>query len=86
MEKSSSADFSFLMSVPIIIASLLYEVVTNREIVTVGVGSIVIAFISAFVSGIAAIRFMLNIVRKVSLHWFSIYLFVLGVSLLFFLY
>jgi undecaprenyl-diphosphatase len=83
MDKSDSADFSFLMSVPIIIASLLYEVVSGGEIAAIGAGNIIIAFVAAFVSGIVAIKFMLNIIRKIDLRWFSVYLFVLGAFLFF---
>jgi undecaprenyl-diphosphatase len=85
MDRTAAADFSFLMSVPIILASLFYEIMAGGEIVSVGTGSIIIAFVSAFVSGIVAIKFMLNIIKKIDLRWFSAYLFILGAVLIFFL-
>lgn len=82
-EKTESADFSFLMSVPIIAASLLYEIMSGGQVGSVGVGVIIIAFISAFVSGIIAVKFMLSVIRKVDLRWFAVYLLALGAALLF---
>lgn len=82
-DKTSSADFSFLMSVPIVVASLLYEIVSGGEVIAVSLGNIVLAFAAAFVSGIAAIKFMLRIIRGIDLRWFSLYLFTLGVILFF---
>jgi len=82
VEKTSAATYSFLMSIPIIVASLLLEILTIR-----GEGGAThlellptfVAFIAAFLSGILAIKFMLNIIRRVKLHWFSLYLVVLAV-------
>jgi undecaprenyl-diphosphatase len=84
-DKTNSADFSFLMSVPIIIASLLYEVLSQNGTVSINIGTIIIAFISAFVSGFIAIKFMLSLIQKYDIRWFSLYLFVLGLLLLLFL-
>jgi undecaprenyl-diphosphatase len=85
-KKTDSADFSFLMSVPIIAASLLYEIISGGTVISVGAANIIIAFVSAFISGIVAIKFMLSVIRKIDLRWFSIYLFVLGTALMFNIY
>jgi undecaprenyl-diphosphatase len=82
-DKTSAADFSFLMSVPIIVASLLYEIVSGGTIVDIGLGNVIIAFVAAFVSGLLSIKFMLSLIRKIDLRWFSLYLFVLGIILFF---
>ncbi len=82
MQRREAADFSFLMSIPIIIASLLFEIISGGVVVNIGIGNFILAFLTAFVSGIIAIKFMLVIIKKVKLYWFSIYLFILGVFLL----
>ena len=74
--------FSFLMSIPIILASLIleiYEYISIGQALTLAWYELLIGFIFAFVSGIFAVKFMLNIVKKHSLVWFAIYLFVISI-------
>ncbi|MCM1404438.1 MAG: undecaprenyl-diphosphate phosphatase [Prevotella sp.] len=78
MTSAASTDFSFLMSIPIILASLVYELLGGGSIQNLGVGSILLAFVTAFVAGIVAIKFMLNLTRKIDLRWFAVYLLLLG--------
>jgi undecaprenyl-diphosphatase len=81
VEKNAAAAYSFLMSIPVIIASLLLEILTiksngggaNLEILPTSV-----AFAAAFLSGILAIKFMLSVIKRVKLHWFSVYLVILA--------
>lgn len=85
-DKKESAKFSFLMSVPIILASLVYELLFSTEsIVSVGALSVAVAFLSAFLVGILSIKFMLKIVEKAKYYYFSIYLFALSILSLIFL-
>lgn len=77
------AKFSFLMSIPIIIASMLYEVlgaVVNKTPIFVGnVFPVIIAFLFAFIVGIFAIKVMLKIVSKAKYFGFSIYLIIVAI-------
>jgi len=82
MEPTQATDFSFLMSIPIILASLLFELLSGGTIQALGWGSVFLAFATAFVAGVVAIKFMLNLTRKIDLRWFACYLFVLGAGLL----
>lgn len=80
------AHFSFLMSVPIIIASLImevYEYISVGQTLTIPFLYIMIGFIIALVTGIFAIKFMLNIVKKHSMIGFAIYLSILSFVTLF---
>jgi len=43
---------------------------------------VILAFLAAFISGIFAIKFMLNLTRKIDLRWFAVYLLILGIGLL----
>ena len=84
VKREAAAEFSFLMSIPIIIAALVYELMSGGgTLAGVGFGSLVVAFFAALVSGIFAIKFMLKIVKNVKLYWFSIYLIVLALVTVF---
>ena len=80
-EKTAAATYSFLMSIPIIVASLLLEILTIRGeggVLNLDLIPTAVAFVAAFLSGILAIKFMLGIIKRVKLHWFSLYLVILA--------
>ncbi len=82
MDTTEATDFSFLMSIPIILASLVYELLRGGSVQMLGMGNILLAFGTAFVAGIVAIKIMLNLTRKIDLRWFAFYLLLLGGGLL----
>ena len=65
-------------------------VLTIKDIVTgevvladaMGIAPMVCGFIVAAVSGYLAIRFMVDVIKKGKLKWFSVYVFILGIILL----
>jgi len=68
------ARFSFLMViVPIIGANFVQVVTTETAAVNVVLFPLIIASVAAFVSGYAACRWMISIVRKGKLGWFAVY-------------
>lgn len=80
-EKEQSARFSFLLSIPIIFASLLYEI---YKLINVGGGQVfplqtIMAFFVSFVVGFLAIKLMMSAIRKMKLYWFSVYLVALSI-------
>ncbi len=83
--KQEVLDFSFLMSIPIILASAVYEGVklisTNLTVNWLG---IFIVLITSFIFGIISIKLMLKMVNKNRLFYFSIYLILLSLIMLFF--
>jgi undecaprenyl-diphosphatase len=81
--REDAAEFSFLLSITIIVASFLYEIISKPVVLAVAPVPLVFAFLAAMVSGIFAIKFMLRIVKNIKLYWFSAYLCVLAVVLLF---
>lgn len=85
IKRESAAEFSFLMSIPIIIASLVYELIDTGEKLSLEILPTSAAFLAALLSGIFAIKIMLHIVKKVKLYWFSIYLIALAFVCLFIL-
>ena len=86
-DKKQTTEFSFLMSLPIIICSLFYEIYQSLSqglpLFTGNIWLVLMAFVVAFISGIFAIKFMLKIVQKGKYYYFSIYLYCLSVFSLF---
>jgi undecaprenyl-diphosphatase len=79
------ARFSFLMVIIPIIGANFMEVVSAGPQSSEGVWfPLMVAFVAAFVSGYAACRWMLNIVRKGKLGWFAIYCIIVGLTLIIF--
>lgn len=82
--KAKLAQFSFLMVIPPILGEALLDVVKamrqGAESVTgdISLGALAIAFVAAFLSGCAACKWMINIVKKGKLIYFAIYCAILG--------
>ena len=84
-EKNDALDFSFLMSIPIIIASAVYESFKLFSCqITVNWLGIFIVMLTSFIFGILSIKIMLKIVKKNKLYYFSIYLIALSLLILLF--
>ena len=88
-DKKECTKFSFLMSIPIILLSLImeiYEGISGGIAISYPISAIIIAFIIAFLSGIFAIKFMMKLTEKGKLWWFSCYLLLLSVVTFFVIY
>ncbi len=86
VEKNQALDFSFLMSIPIILASAVYESykLFKSQITIDWIGILIIMF-SSFIFGILSIKLMLKVLKKNKLYFFSIYLIVLSLIILLFI-
>jgi undecaprenyl-diphosphatase len=82
--KDECANFSFLLSIPIIIASCCYELIFNFQTLTFNLIPVLVGMFVAMVSGIIAIRVMLKIVHNVKFNGFAIYLFILSIIMVIF--
>ena len=83
-KREQVARFSFIMVlIPVLGAALLdgVEVARHPEIIggSVGWPAMAIGFVTAFVSGCLACRFMLEVVRRQKLTWFALYCALVGV-------
>jgi len=80
VKRERAAEFSFLMSIPIIVAALVYEI-AREGFSGVGVEAfpLMVGFLTALVSGIFAIKVMLALIKRIKLYWFSVYLIILAV-------
>jgi len=81
IERDKLIRFSFLLSIPAIIGATIFEaksVVWNDfELLPVLVGVIMSAILGYF-----SLKFLVGVVKKRSLKWFSWYCWVLGVGLI----
>ena len=85
LNKTNAAKFSFMMSAPAILGSLLMEgkdAVTEGYISEISLLPAVVGIVVAAVVGWLSIRFMLKVIAKVPLAWFALYLAVIGVVFL----
>ena len=86
VKKEDNADFTFLMSIPIILSAVLLE---SIDVVQMGV-PIYIDFLplffgvlSAMVSGYISISFMLSVIKKANYKWFGVYMVFISIVNLF---
>ena len=85
VNRELAAKFSFLMVLPLIFGSFLKilifdEIIFNQEIIS----SYVFGFLSAFISGIFACKWMIILVKKSKMKYFSVYCLALGLICIFF--
>lgn len=78
-DKSSVANFSFIMVIPVILGKMLLDILSGEmAAMSVPTEALVSGFIAAFVSGTLACKFMIEIVKRGRLIWFALYCAVVG--------
>ncbi len=83
LDRAFAVEFAFLISIPSVIGSLLLESDgAMQSVVSNNMGPIVVGFFCSLISGIFAIKVMITIVRKYSLRYFSIYVWIVGAFLI----
>ena len=83
IDKKAATTFSFLLSIPIIIGSALYEsldLITGNATLSISASAVVVGVIAAFLSGLAAIKFFLKLIEKHSMAGFIVYTLLLGIA------
>ena len=79
IDKEKAARFSFLMVVPLIVGSMAKSILDADSIeADTSLLPLIIGFITAFFTGLAACKWMINIVKKAQLKYFSWYCFIIG--------
>lgn len=87
LDKKKAASFSFMMSAPAIVGSLLMEgkdALEAGDFAYIELVPVLVGILVAAVSGFLALRFMLKIVSTVPLSWFALYVAVIGILFLVF--
>ncbi|MDA9976738.1 undecaprenyl-diphosphate phosphatase [Polaribacter sp.] len=81
IDRTKAARFSFLMVVPLIFGKIGKDVLSgdlnfqSSEIITIAAG-----FIAAFVAGLLACKWMISLVKKSKLSYFSLYCAIVGIA------
>lgn len=81
IDRREAAKFSFLMVIPLILGKLAKDIIdgqygTQMENVT----TLVVGFITAFLTGLFACRLMLKVVQQSKLVYFAVYCFVVAIA------
>lgn len=83
VNKDEALEYSFLLSIPIILASLVYELIFSPiTLVSSDILPMIVGFLASSVFGILSIKFTIKLVKSNSYKYFSIYLIVLGIFLI----
>ena len=81
IERQTALDFSFLMSIPIIFASLVYQLIFadfSTIFMDINLIGTIIAFVTAFFSALLGLILMKKVVKNINLIYFVPYLIILG--------
>ncbi len=81
--KEAGARFSFLMVLAPILGEMMLETASGDLTASVGGAQLTAGFAAAFVTGCAACKFMLEIVKRGKLIWFALYCAAAGIVSLF---
>ena len=83
VRREESAEFSFLMSIPAILGSLVFELFEmNSATLNISALTLVCGFVFSAISGYFAIKVMLKVIKKAKFAWFGLYLLLLSVFLI----
>ena len=84
IDKAVAARFSFLLSIPAILGAVVVQIpdLLDGGAEVIGVGPLVVGTLVAAVVGYIAIKWMLRIVQRGSLKIFSVYVWILGASII----
>lgn len=84
VNKDDNANFTFLMSIPIILAAALMEIIKGfvkpEGFGSIGALPLVIGMLTSMICGYIAITFMLKIIKKANYKWFSLYLVLISIA------
>ncbi|GAL73713.1 undecaprenyl-diphosphatase [Nonlabens ulvanivorans] len=78
-DRTKAARFSFLMVVPLIFGKIAKDIMSGDISMESSASMpLLIGFIAAFITGLIACTWMISLVRKAKLHYFSYYCFAVG--------
>ncbi|MBE3088810.1 MAG: undecaprenyl-diphosphate phosphatase [Actinobacteria bacterium] len=85
IKREECVKFSFLLSIPVIFGSFIYELYKSHEIIfnssALNMADMAISFIFAYISGLLAIKFLTKLSRNRNLNIFAIYCIVMAVAI-----
>ena len=84
-KRSEAAKYSFMLSVPTILAASVYDFYKMRDVVSGSsnyLGLLIIGFVVAFVSAYIGVKWLIGFLQKNSLSFFGWYRIIIGIILL----
>ncbi len=78
-----NAAFTFLMSIPIILAALFLstvDIIKEGNIGEISALPLIFGVVTAILTGYIAVKFMLSVIKKANYKWFSLYLVLISVA------
>lgn len=80
IDKTKAARFSFLMVVPLIFGSIAKTLLAGKlSFESAQITPIAVGFVAAFISGLVACTWMIQLVKKSKLSWFAVYCLIVGI-------
>lgn len=79
IDREKAARFSFIMVIPLIFGSMFKSMIDyDFDLESFNILSLLIGFISAFITGLFACKWMIRLVKSSKLYYFSIYCWIVG--------
>lgn len=86
VNKSEAARFSFLMVLPPILGAMLLKVISFTKapqmVDAISYPALITGFLAAFVAGLMACQWMINLVKRGKLLYFAIYCFIISITVI----
>ncbi|MGN0729782.1 undecaprenyl-diphosphate phosphatase [Treponema sp.] len=87
VKRNVAGEFSFIVSIPSILGAFILELKDLGEVsASIGAAPVVAGCIAAFVSGYAALSWLMKLIKKGRLEWFAVYLIPAGILGMIFLH
>lgn len=85
IDRSKAARFSFLMVIPLILGKMAKDMMDGTVDIQndLNIG-LIVGFFAAFISGLFACQWMISLVKKAKLRYFSYYCFIVGTIAIFY--
>ncbi len=81
IDREKAARFSFLMVVPLIFGKIAKDVLSDKFIIEgIEITALSVGFVAAFITGLVACTWMISLVKRSKLVYFSFYCFVVGTA------
>lgn len=81
IDRQKAARFSFLMVVPLILGKMAKDIASGNLMASQTETSLlIVGFIAAFIAGLIACQWMIGLVKKSQLKYFSYYCYVVGIA------
>ena len=86
LDKRTAAEFSFFLAIPTMFGAVVYDLYKNWAVLTIDSWHIIaIGFVTAFISALLVVQFMLRLVTRYGFTPFAIYRIILGSVMLAFI-